>query len=48
MFLKRRCCTESGIEGYIVGLAVGRPGLDVTTSFALGMRARAASRMLTG
>ena len=47
-FLEGCCRADGGIEGHIVGFAVGRAGLNVTASFALGVRARAAAGMLAG
>jgi len=35
--LERSCSAQRGIESNIIGLAIGRAGLDVTAAFTLGV-----------
>jgi hypothetical protein len=41
LFLERSCGAQRGVEGQVVGLAIGRASLDIAPALALGVRAAA-------
>ena len=46
LVLERRGRPEGGVKGQVVGLFVGRAGLNIAAALAIGISVRAASRMV--